>query len=156
MTNNDVLARVRHALDLTLPQIVAIFASMEVELTEDEVRARMGKEEDPEAVFCTDLLLGRLLVGLILERRGPRTSGAPTPPASEELSNNAILKKLRIALKLQEDDMLAVLAAGGQTVSRGELTALFRKPNHKHFRACGDQILRYFLKGLYRRRQTTG
>jgi uncharacterized protein YehS (DUF1456 family) len=64
------------------------------------------------------------------------------------LTNNTKLKKLRIALNLHEEAMLAILEAGGHPMSRGELTALFRKPQHKHYRECGDQVLRKFLKGL--------
>ena len=57
-----------------------------------------------------------------------------------------VLKKLRIALDLREDDMLKILASGGSKLSRGELSALFRRPGHKHHRMCGDQVIRNFLK----------
>ncbi len=33
-------------------------------------------------------------------------------------------------------------------VSKPEISALFRNPDHKNYRDCGDQLLRYFLKGL--------
>ena len=68
-----------------------------------------------------------------------------------QLSNNDKLKKIRIALNLQEDAMLSILKAGGHPLSRGELSALFRKPSHKHYRECGDQVLRKFLSGLTQR-----
>ena len=44
--------------------------------------------------------------------------------------------------------MLGMLTLGGHPMSKGELTALFRKPTHKHYRDCGDQVLRNFLHGL--------
>jgi uncharacterized protein YehS (DUF1456 family) len=64
------------------------------------------------------------------------------------MTNNLVLKKLRVAFELKEDDMLAVLHDAGFEVSRPELSALFRAPTHKNYRACGDQLLRNFLKGL--------
>ena len=89
--------------------------------------------------------------GLIIERRGPPPAGKTLPPPADALSNNATLKKLRIALNLREEEMLSTLKAGGHPMSRGELTALFRKPYHKHYRECGDQVLRKFLNGLTKR-----
>lgn len=64
------------------------------------------------------------------------------------ISNNLILKKLRIALDLREEDMLSILELAGFPLTRPQLSALFRKEGHKHYRECGDQILRNFLAGL--------
>ena len=55
---------------------------------------------------------------------------------------------LQIAMNFREEDMLAVLAEGGSELSKSELGAFFRKPGHKHFRACGNQVLRNFIAGL--------
>ena len=104
--------------------------------------------EGNRTVICMDDLMATFLDGLIIDRRGPPQSGSKPPPEPDRLTNNAILKKIRIALKLQEADMIEILAAGGQRMSKGEITALFRKPGHKHFRACGDQVVRAFLRGL--------
>ena len=64
------------------------------------------------------------------------------------LTNNGILKKLRIALKFREDEMLSTLKLAGMSLSKSELSALFRKEGQRHYKECGDQILRNFLKGL--------
>ena len=154
MTNNDILRRIRFALDYTDGQMVAAFAKGGATVTEKEVVANMAKEGEPNAVECSDTLLGQFLDGLILEKRGPRKEGSPAPKPDGDLTNNAIFKKLRIALSMQEKDVLATLAAGGQKLSKGELTALFRNPGHKHFRTCGDQILRNFLNGMTRIRRS--
>ncbi|MDD5404786.1 MAG: DUF1456 family protein, partial [Sulfuricella sp.] len=58
------------------------------------------------------------------------------------------LKKLRVAFELKEEDMHKVLELAGFGVSKPELSALFRQKGHKNYRACGDQLLRNFLKGL--------
>ncbi len=151
MNNNDTLRRLRYALDLSNEQMVAIFALAGQTVTIEQTHAFMGSEGDEGAKYCTDDIFGRFLDGLIIDRRGPPPAGRPMPPPSHELSNNAKLKKIRIALNLHEDAMLATLKAGGHPMSRGELTALFRKPKHKHYRECGDQVLRKFLKGLTKR-----
>ncbi len=62
--------------------------------------------------------------------------------------NNLILKKLRIALELKEDDMLEIFELAEFPVTRPQLSALFRKEGHKHYKQCQDQMLRYFLAGL--------
>jgi hypothetical protein len=59
-----------------------------------------------------------------------------------------VLKKLRIAFELTDADMHEVFAGAGFAVSKPELSALFRQPGHRNYRACGDQMLRHFLKGL--------
>ena len=154
MTNNDILRRIRFALDLSDPQMVKTFAKGGAKVSQDEVVANMAKEGEANAVECSDTLLGQFLDGLILERRGPRKEGSPAPKPDADLTNNAIFKKLRIALAMHEKDVLAALAAGGQKLSKGELTALFRNPEHKHYRTCGDQVLRNFLNGMTRLRRS--
>ena len=108
----------------------------------------MGKENDEGALDCPDEILAVFLDGLIIDRRGPPKTEAAPRDELIALTNNMVLKKLRIALNLQEGDMLKILATGGSTLSRGELSALFRRPEHKHYRMCGDQVIRNFLKGL--------
>jgi uncharacterized protein YehS (DUF1456 family) len=62
--------------------------------------------------------------------------------------NNDILKKLRIALKLKDTDILDILKLAGMELSAAELGALFRAPDHRNYKECGDQVLRRFLDGL--------
>jgi uncharacterized protein YehS (DUF1456 family) len=64
------------------------------------------------------------------------------------LTNNDILKKLRIALELEEDALLKILESAHAGITRAKLNALFRKEGHKNYRECGNQFLRSFLKGL--------
>ena len=62
--------------------------------------------------------------------------------------NNDILKKLRIALKLKDTDILEILKLTGMELSSTELNAFFRTPDHRNYKECGDQVLRRFLDGL--------
>jgi len=64
------------------------------------------------------------------------------------LTNNDILKKLRVALELKDDDIVHILKLAEFEVTKSELAALFRKPDHPNYKECGDQLLRNFLNGL--------
>jgi hypothetical protein len=64
------------------------------------------------------------------------------------MTNNDILKKLRVALKLRDDDIVKILALVDFRISKSELGAFFRKEDHPKYMECGDQILRNFLNGL--------
>ena len=64
------------------------------------------------------------------------------------LTNNDILKKIRVALELKDDDIVSILKLADFEVSKTELNALFRKPDHPNYKECGDQLLRNFLNGL--------
>lgn len=149
MIHNDVLRRLRYALDLSDARMIHLFALSDLAIDETVLRSLLARDTDPEFVACTDAQLGAFLDGLVIDRRGPRDPAAPARPKGDNrLDNNLVLKKLRIALQLQEDDMLALLKLGGMDLSASELGALFRNEQHKHYRAAGDQLLRNFLKGL--------
>lgn len=143
MTNNDILRRLRYALHLRNTEMTALFALGGHPLSETDLDLFLRKEDDPQSVDCPDVLLAAFLNGLIVSRRGPREM-----QPDEELNNNTILRKLRIALELKDTDMLRILHNAGFTLSKSELSALFRRPDHRNFKVCGDQLLRNFLAGL--------
>ncbi|MBU0552466.1 DUF1456 family protein [Myxococcota bacterium] len=145
MLNNDVLRSLRYSLSLSDAEVARLVALGGRDLTVEAVSARALREEEAGAIFCEDETLEAFLDGLILDRRGPR-KGAPPPP--ETLTNNLILKKLRVALSLREEDLLSAMEAGGLSMSRGEISAFFRQPSHRSYRGCGNQALRGLLKGL--------
>lgn len=64
------------------------------------------------------------------------------------LTNNDVFKKLRVALKLRDDDIVKILELVDFRISKSELGAFFRNEDHPNYRNCGDQILRNFLNGL--------
>jgi uncharacterized protein YehS (DUF1456 family) len=146
MNNNDVLRRVRYVFDFDDAQMISIFALAKLEVKRGYLVAWIKKEDYPAYQVCNDRLLDTFLNGLIIEKRGKRDG--PQPKPEMRLTNNAILMKLRIALNLQADDMLEILQLAGFSLSASELSSFFRRPGHKHFRECQDQILRNFLKGL--------
>ena len=153
MTNNDILRRIRFALNIPDALVIPMISAGGQTVTPAELEPWYRKDEDPGFVACPGEVLNAFLDGLILEWRGPRSADGPTPQS--RINNNLVLKKLRIALNLQEADCLAVLAKGGMVVSKNELSALFRKPGTTNFKPCGDQLLRNFLTGLIGRARTT-
>ncbi len=64
------------------------------------------------------------------------------------LTNNDIFKKLRVALKLRDDDIVKILELVDFRITKSELGAFFRTEDHPNYKNCGDQILRNFLNGL--------
>ena len=64
------------------------------------------------------------------------------------MSNNDIMKKLRVALQLRDDDIIHILKLVDFSVTKAELGAIFRSEDHPNYKPCGDQILRNFLNGL--------
>jgi uncharacterized protein YehS (DUF1456 family) len=71
------------------------------------------------------------------------------------VTNNVILKRLRVAFELKESDIVALIEKSGLRVSKGELGAFFRRSDHRNYRDCGDQFLRNLLKGLSERERHT-
>ena len=149
MINNDVLRSVRYMLDLGDAHVANLIAMADpsVELEREEVQAYLRRDDEPGFAPLSDRLLGLFLDGLVIHCRGPREDAAPRAP-EKRVNNNAVLKKLRVAFELKDVDLRAIFEAAGHPISKPELSALFRQPGHKNFRLCGDQLLRYFLRGL--------
>lgn len=149
MINNDVLRSVRYMLDLSDGHVADIVQLADPTVVPDraDVQAWLRKEDEPGFAPLDDRMLGLFLDGLIVHYRG-RQEGAPPRPPEKRVNNNVVLKKLRVAFQLNDVDMLHAFEAAGRLVSKPELSALFRQPGHKNFRLCGDQLLRYFLRGL--------
>jgi len=155
MNNNDVVRRLRYALNLNDAAMLELFKLTDHEMEQSRLTGLLKKEDEEGFVDCRDDVLGYFLDGLILQKRG-RKEGSPgeTRKPDPRLTNNTVLKKLRIALELKEDDMLAILKLADVDLSKSELTALFRKEGHKNYKECGDQFLRKFLQGLSLRYRT--
>ena len=169
MDNNDILIRLRYALDIRDIDMVEIFKLGGAELTVEEVRKMLIKskeryryndevddhhdeiEEKEENIKCKNSMLESFLNGFIIFKRGkqdPKPGQSETAVLKDENPNNMLLKKLKIGLSLTSDDMLDIFKETGVIVTKGELSALFRKEGHKNYQECGDKYARNFLKGL--------
>lgn len=146
MTQNDILRRIRYILDLDDSKMISIFSLGGLEVTRAQTSDWLKKDDDPAFQQLSDQELATFLNGLIVEKRGKKDGPQPVP--EKKLNNNMIFMKLKIAFDLKAEDTLAILALNDLLISKHELSAFFRKPGHKHYRACKDQVLRNFLKGL--------
>lgn len=169
MDNNDILIRLRYALDIKNSDMVEIFKLGGVELTKEEVlkiliksnESDMEEEEydrdtgeNEDRINCDNHMLEAFLNGLIIFKRGKQDqktdqSNRPAQPLkSNENVNNILLKRVKIALALTSEDMLDILEAAGVNITKGELGAVLRKEGHRNYKVCGDRYARNFLKGL--------
>ncbi len=120
-----------------------------------EMTTFLKKEDEVDFKECPHLIMAQFLNGLIFFKRGQDAS-KPQPPLEIPITNNIVLKKLRVAFELKEDDIIAILLQVGFRVSKAEFSAFFRKVGHHNYRACGDQFLRNFLKGLTHKIRASG
>lgn len=146
MITNDIFRRIRYAFDLKDNVVVGVFSLADFTVTEEQVSAWLKKEEDDTFLKLKDVELAAFLNGFINFKRGKRDGKQPKP--EEHLNNNMVFQKLRIALDLKADDILAIFQLVDFQLSNHELSAFFRKPGNKNYRECKDQILRNFLLGI--------
>ncbi|MDZ4729549.1 MAG: DUF1456 family protein [Xanthomonadales bacterium] len=146
MTNNDILRRIRYIFAFDDDKMIAIFGQADREVTRAQISSWMKKDDDEDFAALADVDFACFLNGLINDRRG-RKEGVQAEP-EKRLNNNIIFLKLKIALDMKAEDVLNMLKAGGMEISKHELSAFFRRADHKHYRECQTQCLRSFLKGL--------
>lgn len=155
MLNNDILIRLRYAVDIKDVDMVEIFKLGGVSVSKDEVQLMLKKVDEDEYedlpedyIRVNNAMMEQFLNGLVTFKRGKRPGETGTPPLTGESVNNQLLKKVKIALSLTSEDMLEIFDLAGVRVSKGELGAILRKEGHKNYRECGDKFARNFLKGL--------
>ncbi|WP_449538929.1 DUF1456 family protein [Ferdinandcohnia sp. Marseille-Q9671] len=166
MNNNDILIRLRYALDIKDIDMVRIFNLGGIDVTIDDVKKILTKpkddydyeddddfdfEEDEDIIHINNRDLELFLNGFITFKRGkqdPKPGQPERPPLSKEPVNNILLKKLKIALSLTTEDIIEILDEAGVRITKSELGALLRKKGHKNYMECGDRYARNFLKGL--------
>jgi uncharacterized protein YehS (DUF1456 family) len=158
MDNNDILIRLRYALEIKNSEMAEIFKLGGEDVSIPEVVRILKKSDDEEEsdgqLKLTNRMLNSFLNGFIIYKRGkqePKPGQANSPePSTENYNhiNNILLKKVKIALSLTTEDMLDIFKKAGLNVSKGELGAFLRKEGHKNYKVCLDNFSRNFLKGL--------
>lgn len=150
MINNDILRRLRFALNISDETMMAILKEMGSNIELPYLHAIMAKQDAPEYIPCRDVHLCTFLDGLIIHKRGEQPD-RERPQPKKILTNNDILQKLRIALSMRSEDVIEILKVVDFRLSKGELGAFSRKPDHRNYKECGDQVIRNFLNGLTQR-----
>lgn len=152
MLHNDVLRRLRYALSLDDTATISIFKLAHYDMDIPYLHAIMKKENEKGFTPCRDKVISLFLDGLIIKNRGDKDDTPPTLLKSgEKCTNNDVLRKIRIAMTYKDDDILNLLKSVGFRISKSELSAFFRKKDHRNFKECGDQLIRNLLKGMVKR-----
>lgn len=151
MNNNDVLRQLRYALNLSNVKMLELMEKSGHPMQENDLLDLLKKEDENGFSECPNRLLSHWLDALIIEKRGvqeKKSDRSTNLPSADLLSNNEILRKIRIAFNFKEEDMLNIFQLARFKVSKSELSALFRAKGHRNYKPAGDQIVRYFLRGL--------
>ncbi|MDA3904545.1 MAG: DUF1456 family protein [Bacteroidales bacterium] len=146
MNNNDILRRIRYTFDFNDAKMIQIFALADHDVTRAQISNWLKKDDDPDFQGIYDLQLAIFLNGLINDKRGKKEGASPVP--EKKLNNNIILRKLKIALALKDEDIIAILMLADMRVGKHEISSFFRNPNQSQYRPCKDQILRNFIHGM--------
>ena len=147
MTNNEVLQHIRYIFTLNNEKIAAIFQLAECPQTDEDINNFFRKNGEQSFTRVADNILASFLDGLIIEFRGAK-DGAQAQ-LNQVINNNVVFNKVKIALALKADDIISLLDSAELTLSKHELSAFFRKPEHKNFRVCNDETLLKFFNGLH-------
>ena len=146
MINNDVLRSLRYMLNISEFKMVEIALLGGGVVSQAEMNSYIKQEDEPGFIECPQKVMAQFLNGLIYFKRGKDESRPPLP--LELPTNNLVLKKLRVAFELKDEDIIDLLKDVAFNISKSELSAFFRKEGHPNYRNCGDQFLRNFLRGL--------
>jgi len=146
MTNNDLLFKIHTIFDHTTEEMLEIFSFADQKVSAEQLNAWILKSEEETSESLDDKNLESFLNGYIVFKRGPSDKGLPA--LSAKLNNNIIFTKLKIALNLKAEDLIAHFKIAGLELSKHEISAFFRKPENKHYKKCTAQTLACFMKGV--------
>ena len=145
--NNDILRLVYSALGVDESVMKEIFLLGDFKVKDETLHGYLQERGDKDFRDCGYEALGNFLDGLIVYKRGSSRQKVNNDEVVP-LTNNLILKKLRVAFELKDVDLYFIFESVGETLNKSELSGLFRKENHKNFRRCSDKLLLKFLEGL--------
>lgn len=146
MDTNDIFRRLRYILGYNDFKMSEVFGLANDPIKQTTVTTWLKKDDDTDFVKMPDVMLATFLNGLINQKRGKKDGPQPAP--EQEINNNIVFRKLRIAFDLQSDDILKLYELVDKSISPHELSAFFRKPTQSKYRECNDQYLRHFLTGM--------
>ena len=146
MKTNDILYKIQKALNLSQEEMLEAYKLAEYNMDATHLDSILKRHQDKGFKLCSYEELGVFLDGFVILKRGP----SPKKKNDDvvELTNNLILKKLRIALELKEAETEIIFSLGEAELSKQQLASLFRKEGHKNFKECSDELLIAFLDGM--------
>lgn len=168
MNNNDILIRLRYALDIKDSDMIEIFNLGGINVSKEEllrILLNLKKDDDFKIeedgfIASKDMkklnnhMLESFFNGFIILKRGKQEKSSSESEKhnfmikDNKSVNNVMLKKIKIALSLTGEDMLDIFELSGITLSKSELSAVLRREGQRNYKECGDRYARNFLKGL--------
>ena len=152
MQNNKVLKRIRYALKFRDKKMKKVFEAGGICIPLEDVNSFLVSDSDPTFKSCTNKHLHCFLNGLIIinreQNKNSPVSSNSFVRVSKSNANNLVIKKLKIAFSLTQDDVLNMFKLGGIELSTTEVNGILRGEKSKMYRECGDKYIRKFLKGL--------
>lgn len=146
MTNNYVLSSIMNSLKLDKVDVLKSYKLVDKKITQDDVDDILREPSDEKFILLSDEGFELFLNGFIAYKRGPSDKKAKKQKIY--FSNNIILKKLKIALDLKDEDIIAIFKNDGLEITKSQLTAYFRRDGHINYRKCSDSLLKRFINGL--------
>lgn len=147
ISTNEILYRIKKALNLTTEEMLKAYKLEDYNMEASHLESLLKRRLDSGFKIASYEELGVFLDGLVTLKRGPSPKKANDNEAVE-LTNNLILKKLRIALELKEAETEIIFGLADVELSKQQMASLFRKEGHKNFKECSDELLMAFLDGL--------
>ena len=147
ISTNEIFYRIQKALNLTHEEIIEAYNLEEHKIEASHLESLLKRRQEEGFMLCSYEELGLFLDGLVTLKRGPSPKKS-NDDEIVELTNNLILKKLRIALELKEAETEIIFGLAEVEMSKQQLASLFRKEGHKNFKECSDELLMSFLDGL--------
>ena len=148
MKNREILIGIVEAMSLTNEQVQECLTFGNNPISDDELNLILSDNESE----CLLEILEAFLNGIITFKRGPKEETSSKKkkiaPLSRKGINNVVMKKLKIALNLTNDDLVDVFSLVPYHISRGDLTTFFRKEGHKHYKKVDDHLLSRFFIGI--------
>jgi len=144
---NEILYRIQKALNLTTEEMLEAYKLEDYKMEASHMESLLKRSQDDGFRVASYEELGLFLDGLVTLKRGPSPKKSNEDEAVE-LTNNLILKKLRIAQELKEPEIEIIFSLADIELSKQQLASLFRKEGHKNFKVCSDELLMAFLDGL--------
>ncbi len=146
MTNNYILTSIMASLKLNKVDILKSYKLVDKKITQDDVDDILREPNDEKFILLSDEGFELFLNGFIVYKRGP--SDKKTKKQKIYFSNNIILKKLKIALDLKDEDIIEIFKNDSLDITKSQLSAYFRRDGHINYRKCSDSLLKRFIKGM--------
>lgn len=147
MPINDILYKIKTALSLDNESMLKAYALADYSMSVERLESILKRHQDKGYAEASYEELGVFLDGLVLLKRGPSPKIANKDEVID-LTNNLILKKLRVALELKEAELVIIFALAEVPLTNRQVGSLFRREGSKNFKTCSDELLMAFLEGL--------